>query len=146
MTLSMNIVFIASVSLITPQGTPTRDLLIRDFGLPLESFSSDPSYVFSEKIDGCKHFGLWPLNQAAEACFGKSEWPRERTVPQLSIEFEVENEQAVAGAEGELRARGYELLHPSRKEPWGQTICRLLTKEGVIVGVSYAPWLHAAES
>jgi hypothetical protein len=139
----MNIVFIASVGLITRQGSATHDLLVRDLGLPLEPFSADPNYVFSEKIDGCKHFGLWPLNQAAEACFGTSEWPSERPVPQLSIEFEVDSETAVADAERELSARGYELLHPSRKEPWGQTICRLLTNEGAIVGVSYAPWLHA---
>jgi hypothetical protein len=25
---------------------------------------------------------------------------------------------------------------------WGQTVARLLSHEGSIVGVSYAPWLH----
>jgi len=37
---------------------------------------------------------------------------------------------------------GFELLHPTRQEPWGQTVVRLLSSEGLIVGVSYAPSLH----
>lgn len=45
----MNVLFIASISLITRHESAARDLLIRDFGLPLEPFSSDANYVFSEK-------------------------------------------------------------------------------------------------
>jgi hypothetical protein len=30
----------------------------------------------------------------------------------------------------------------ARTEPWGQTVARLLTIEGAIVGLSYAAWLH----
>jgi hypothetical protein len=138
----MDILFISSVSLITRGSSATRDLLVRDFGLPLEPSAADSNYVFSEKIPGSKHFGLWPLSQAAEACFGTKEWPPGHVVPQVSVEFEVESEEAVARAERELRSRGYELLHATRKEPWGQSVCRLLTKEGVIVGVSFAPWMH----
>ena len=41
-----------------------------------------------------------------------------------------------------LRQAGYELLHPAREEPWGQTVARLQSLEGVIVGISYAPMLH----
>jgi hypothetical protein len=37
---------------------------------------------------------------------------------------------------------GYELLHPVRTEPWGQTVARVQSIEGAIVGVSYAPSLH----
>jgi hypothetical protein len=80
-----------------------------------------------------KTFGL-PL--------GKPEWPKGKPVPQLSIELEVKDEAAVAAAEQELRAQGHDVLHATRKEPWGQTVCRLLSAEGVIVGVSYAPWQH----
>ena len=39
----------------------------------------------SEKIAGCKSLGIWPLSQAAEACFGTPRWPTERRVPQVSI-------------------------------------------------------------
>jgi hypothetical protein len=27
-------------------------------------------------------------------------------------------------------------------EPWGQTVARFISPEGVLVGLSYAPWLH----
>jgi hypothetical protein len=63
-------------------------------------------------------------------------------VPQASIEFEVEDPQAVATAGAELQTAGFELLHPTRTEPWGQTVTRLLTQDGLIVGVSYIPAFH----
>ncbi|MEA2410270.1 MAG: hypothetical protein QOC77_831, partial [Thermoleophilaceae bacterium] len=44
----------------------------------------------------------------------------------------------------ELEAQGYSPLHPARTEPWGQTVARILSVEGVIVGISYAPALHDA--
>ncbi|HVT10403.1 MAG TPA: glyoxalase [Polyangia bacterium] len=138
----MKIEFIASVSLISADSGTTRGLLTRAFGLPLAAGSADPDYVFSERIGGSKHFGVWPLAQAAEACFGSATWPRDLPVPQVSIEFEVASDRAVAEAEAELRAQGVRLLHATRKEPWGQTVCRLLSGEGAILGVSFAPWLH----
>jgi uncharacterized glyoxalase superfamily protein PhnB len=96
-------------------------------------------------VDGTRHFGVWPLAQAAQACFGSDEWPADVTVPQASIEFEVADPGAVRAAAEELEERGFRLLHPAREEPWGQTVARLLSIEGLIVGISYAPWLHAAE-
>ena len=42
----------------------------------------------------------------------------------------------------ELRARGYDLLHDAKTEPWGQVVARLLSPEGAVVGLSYAPSLH----
>jgi hypothetical protein len=63
-------------------------------------------------------------------------------VPQASVEFEVETEEAVGEGAAELESAGHELLHPSRTEPWGQTVARILSAEGVIVGISYAPWQH----
>ena len=42
----------------------------------------------------------------------------------------------------ELRAQGHQLLHATRTAPWDQTVCRLLTAEGAISGISFAPWLH----
>ncbi len=49
---------------------------------------------------------------------------------------------AVGPAARELEEAGYELLHPPRQEPWGQTVARLQSPEGAIVGISYAPVLH----
>lgn len=136
----MDIQFIASVSIITADSTESRRLYIDALGLPLER--ADGDYFASERIGGSKHFGIWPLSQAAEACFGTREWPGDKPVPQMSIEFEVENEEAVSEAARELESGGHTLLHRARTEPWGQTVARILSPEGAIVGISHAPWLH----
>jgi hypothetical protein len=41
-----------------------------------------------------------------------------------------------------LREKGFALLHEAREEPWGQTVARLLSNEGSIVGISYSPSQH----
>ena len=66
-------------------------------------------------------------------------------MPQASVEFEVADAGAVATAAAELREAGFELVHDAREEPWGQTVARLLSSEGLIVGISHAPFLHGAE-
>jgi len=137
----MNVLFIASVGIVVRDAATNRKLFKDVLGLPLQRHEGD-EYFFSEKIGGSKHFGLWPLSQAAEACFGTTEWPAARPIPQLSIEFEVQDIDSVRSAAEELAAKGYALLHGVKTEPWGQTIARLQTSEGVIVGISYAPQLH----
>ena len=137
----MNIVFIASFAVVTPDPPQSRKLYVDALGLPLESSEGD-DYLHSEKIGGSKHFGVWPLSQAAQACFGTTEWPSDVPVPQASVEFELESAEALPDAVAELEGKGYEPLHPARTEPWGQTVARILSPEGVIVGLSYAPSLH----
>ena len=51
-------------------------------------------------------------------------------MPQASIEFEVASPKAVAAAAEELQSEGCELLHGAREEPWGQTVARMLSREG----------------
>jgi catechol 2,3-dioxygenase-like lactoylglutathione lyase family enzyme len=140
----MNVQFITSVAVVAADPAQSHKLFIDALGLPLEG--EGDGYRASGNIDGSKHFGVWPLSEAAEACFGTAEWPAGRLVPQASIEFEVEDEEAVAAAATELQRAGYEMLHAPRVEPWGQTVTRLLTEDGLIVGISYAPALHPAIS
>lgn len=137
----MEIEFVASVAVIAADPPASRRLYVDALGLPLSS-GDDGEYFHSEEIGGCKHFAVWPLSQAAQACFGTTEWPAGRPVPQVSLEFEVADAAAVRAAADELAASGYELLHPAREEPWGQTVVRLQSIEGSIVGISYAPSLH----
>ena len=137
----MQIEFIASFAVIAPDPSASRRLYVDALGLPLETAPGD-DYAHSEAIGGSKHFGVWPLHQAATACLGAPEWPADRPVPQASVEFEVRDADAVAAAADELAGRGIELLHGPRLEPWGQTVARLLSPEGLIVGISYAPALH----
>ena len=136
----MNVLFIASVAVITADPPQSRRLFMDALGLPLEG--EGDGYYSSGNIAGSKHFGVWPLPEAAEACFGTPEWPADRVVPQASIEFEVADTAGVAAAGEELQRAGFELLHPARTEPWGQTVARLLTGDGLIVGISYTPPFH----
>jgi catechol 2,3-dioxygenase-like lactoylglutathione lyase family enzyme len=138
----MEIEFVASVSVIAPDPPQSRELYVDALGLPLKASQADSEYFHSEDIEGSRHFGVWPLAQAAQACFGADEWPGDRPVPQASIEFEVADAGAVADAAAELEGKGFALLHEARKEPWGQTVARLQSAEGLIVGLSYAPWMH----
>lgn len=137
----MKIEFITSVAVITPDAPASRALYVDALGLPLKQL--DGEYVATEEIAGCSHFGVWPLAQAAEACFGTRTWPDDVARPQMSIEFEVADAAAVSQGAQELRSRGYDLLHDAKTEPWGQVVARLLSPEGAVVGLSYAPSLHA---
>jgi catechol 2,3-dioxygenase-like lactoylglutathione lyase family enzyme len=139
----MDIQFIAGFAVIAPDPARSRRLYVDALGLPLEA-AEGGDYFHSEGIGGSRHFGVWPLAEAAEACFGSSEWPDDVTVPQASVEFEVADAAAVGAAAAELREAGFELVHDAREEPWGQTVARLLSAEGLIVGISYAPWFHRA--
>jgi catechol 2,3-dioxygenase-like lactoylglutathione lyase family enzyme len=139
----MKILFISSMAVVTPDPARSRKLFMEALGLPLKRHEGD-DYYFSENIGGSKHFGVWPLSQAAEACFGTREWPVDRPIPQACIEFEVEDLDSVATAAQELQEKGHAMLHGARTEPWGQTVARLQTTEGAIVGISYAPWMHEA--
>ena len=137
----MKIEFIASIAVITPDPGQSGRLYLDTLGLPLAAAEGD-EYLHSEDVEGARHFGVWPLSQAAQACFGADEWPAARPVPQASVEFEVADPEAVGAAAEELRAAGYDVLHDARTEPWGQTVARLQSLEGIVVGISFAPWMH----
>jgi hypothetical protein len=107
--------------------------------LPLEAMPNDAMYLHTSALEGVKHFALWPLAAAAQSCFESSEWPATTPAPTSWMEFEVED---VASATAELERRGYQLLVKNRAEPWGQTVSRLLSPEGILVGVTFTPWLR----
>jgi catechol 2,3-dioxygenase-like lactoylglutathione lyase family enzyme len=138
----MNISFVTGIAMIATDPPASRKLFVDALGLPLRPAADGSDYYLSEDVDGLNHFGLWPLPEAAQACFGSRDWPVDRMVPQATIEFEVESAEAVGPAGAELEQAGFELLHPARTEPWGQTVTRVLSPDGVIVGISYAPSLH----
>lgn len=138
----MHVSFMASFAIIAPDPATSRALYRDCMGLPLRQAGPDDDYVFTDELDGSKHFGVWPLAQVAQACFGSPVWPSDRPVPQASVEFDMPEPDAVGTAARELQASGYELLHDVRTEPWGQIIARIQSPEGVIVGVSYTPPMH----
>ena len=85
---------------------------------------------------------IWTLKDAAGSTFGRDRWPEGTPRPQVSIEFEVDD---VAAAVAELRSRGIDVLQDPKVEPWGQTTARLISPEGILLGLTYTPWLREGE-
>lgn len=133
----MEILFVAGFAPISPDPGVSAAFYRDDLGLPLEVVAGD--YLATESVDGAKHLGVWPLAAAAESCFGTDTWPDDVPRPQATLELEVAD---VAGAAAELEAKGHQLIHDARTEPWGQTVARLLGPEGLLIGLSHAPHLH----
>jgi hypothetical protein len=96
-------------------------------------------YLHTEAVDGAKTFALWPLSQVAQSCFGRDTWPEDVPVPQAWLEFEVDD---VAAATLALERRGYRMLVRNQTEPWGQTVSRFLSPEGLLTAVAFTPALR----
>jgi catechol 2,3-dioxygenase-like lactoylglutathione lyase family enzyme len=132
----MKVLFIAGFGPIVPDMNTAQAFYAGALGLPL---TGDVNYLSTTAVDGAKHFALWPLAGAAQSCFGLDAWPGEVPVPHGWLEFDVDD---VAAATAELEARGYRVLVANRTEPWGQTVSRLLSPEGLLVGITYTPDLR----
>lgn len=133
----MNILFVAGFGPIITDIDSSRELYVNTLKLPLKE--DNEHYFHTEDIEGVKHFALWPLSQAAESCFGVSEWPKDVPEPTSWIEYDVED---VEIASKELQQRGYKLLVSNRTEPWKQVVTRFLSPEGILTGLTYTPWFR----
>jgi catechol 2,3-dioxygenase-like lactoylglutathione lyase family enzyme len=137
--LGLKVLFVAGFGPIVRDPDASRSFYASTLKLPLEAMPHDAAYLHSETVPGVRHFALWPLASAAESCFGTSHWPDDVAVPQAWLEFDVED---VPAATSVLKQRGYRLLVDCRAEPWGQTVTRMLSPEGILVGLTFTPWLR----
>jgi catechol 2,3-dioxygenase-like lactoylglutathione lyase family enzyme len=133
----MEVQFVTSIAPIVRDRDAAQAFYEGALGLSFEGGAGD--YRYTHRLEGTKHFGLWPLAEAAAACFGTPDWPDDVPVPQASVEFEVPD---VPDAAAELKAKGYRLVHEPKTEPWGQVTARLLSPEGLLVAVCYSPAFH----
>jgi hypothetical protein len=128
------VLFIAGFGPIDRDIAESRALYGESLGI---AFKEDAGgYLYTGGLPGAKHFAVWPLSQAAQSCFGRDSWPEDLPVPQAWLEFEVEN---VKTATADLAARGYRMLTSNKEEPWGQTVSRFLSPEGLLVGITFTP-------
>lgn len=131
---AVKVLFIAGFGPVVRDAAPSRKLYADDLGLAFKRETG--GYLHTEALQGAKTFALWPLSQAAQSCFGRDSWPGDTPVPQAWLEFEADSvEQATAT----LERRGYRMLVRLRKEPWGQTVSRFLSPEGLLIGVTFTP-------
>ena len=133
----MKVLFAAGFGPIVRDIAVSRRFYRDTLGLAFEGDEDD--YLHSGELDGSRHFALWRLEDAAESTFGTREWPADVPLPQAWLEFDVED---MAEAVRELQAAGYRLLVTDRTEPWGQVVTRLLSPEGLLVGITITPWMR----
>ncbi len=136
----MKIAFIAGFGPIVGEADAAQAFWRDGLGIELEEAA--PGYFTNDSLEGVKAFALWPLSQAAEATFGTADWPSDLPTPQAWLEFDVESAEAVAPALEELRAAGHRVLRDAHEEPWGQTTARVLSPEGLLIGITFTPWMH----
>ena len=87
----LKVVFVAGFGPIVTDPQASQALYVCTLGLPLQSRPEDPDYFHGETLDGVRHFALWPLESAAQSCFGTEIWPHDVAMPQGWIEFDVED-------------------------------------------------------
>lgn len=134
---TIKILFIAGFGPIVRDTAESRKLYGELLGIPFKEESG--GYLHTEALAGAKSFALWPLSQAAQSCFGKDSWPDAIPAPQAWLEFDVDS---VEKATAELESRGYRMLIKNKKEPWGQTVSRFISPEGLLVGVTFTPGMR----
>jgi len=134
----MKVLFIAGFGPVTADPEVSRRLYEDALGITFKT--EDGDYRHTEALKGANSFAVWPLYQAAESCFGTKEWPSDLPRPQAWLEFDVDD---VAAATREMESLGYRLLVSNRTEPWGQVVSRLLSPEGLLVGLTMTPWMRA---
>jgi hypothetical protein len=131
---TVNVLFIAGFGPVVRDAAPARKLYVDELGI---LFSEEAGgYLHTEALQGAKTFALWPLSEAAQSCFGSSSWPSDIPAPQAWLEFEVDS---VSEATTALEQRGYRMLVKNKKEPWGQTVSRFQSPEGLLTGVTFTP-------
>jgi hypothetical protein len=135
----MNIGMIAGFAVISECPETSHKLYEEALGLNMKHMGE---YHCMDRFPGCNHFGIWPLAMAARSCFGTDIWPVDIAVPSATMEFELDSADEVQAAVEELKARGYIFVHDVIEEPWGQTMARFISPENILIGLSYAPWLH----
>jgi Glyoxalase-like domain len=133
----IKVLFILGFGPIIRDTAESRKLYSESLGIRFKEESGE--YLHTEALKGAKSFALWPLSQAAESCFGKDTWPDNIPIPQAWLEFDVDN---VENATANLESRGYRMLVKNKKEPWGQTVSRFISPEGLLVGVTFTPLMR----
>lgn len=129
----MKILFVAGFGPIASDITTNRAFFGEQLGIHL---TADGDYLHTANLDGAKHFAVWPLSQAAQSCFGSDAWPEQMPTPTAWIEFDVDD---LPSATRELQAHGHHILVADKEEPWGQRVTRLLSPDGLLVGLTITP-------
>jgi hypothetical protein len=134
---NIKILFIAGFGPIVRETAESRKLYSDTLGIHFKEESGE--YLHTEALKGVKTFALWPLSEAAQSCFGKDCWPENIPIPHAWLEFDVDSVQK---ATAYLESQGYRMLIKNKAEPWGQTVSRFISPEGLLLGITYTPLMR----
>ena len=139
----IEVLFIAGFGPIVRDAAESHELYSEVLGIALKKEKEETAdYFHTEALQGARTFALWPLSQAAYSCFGSASWPTDIPAPQAWLEFDVDD---VENATAYLESRGHRILIKNKKEPWGQTVTRFISPEGLLVGITVTPSLRKAQ-
>lgn len=136
----MEVRFIAGFAVITTDVASGRRLYAETFGLPLSPpvSVSDSECLCTEDVPGAKHFGVWPLEEAAQACFGRPTWPDSHPA---TGHDRVRGRRRRGGGAG--AHRGWPPVGSSDADgTMGTDRGSFQTAEGLLVGLCVTPWLR----
>src|SRR5258708_12229923 len=108
----MKVLFIDGFGPIAADVSESRKLYQDALGISFKVEEGD--YLHTEEVEGARAFAIWPLNQAAESCFGTDVWPQDVPRPQAWLEFDVED---IDEATRELERRRSNPLPTTRTDP-----------------------------
>jgi catechol 2,3-dioxygenase-like lactoylglutathione lyase family enzyme len=137
---NIKILFIAGFGPVVSDAPASRKLYQQVLGIPFKE--EQGGYLHTDAVPGAKHFALWPLAHAAQSIFGSEKWPADVPTPQGWVEFDVEDIESATAA---LESQGYKLLVKNKTEPWGQTVTRFLSPEGLLMGITVTPSMREKE-
>jgi len=109
---NLKVLFIAGFGPIVSDTAESRKLYRDVLGIPFKEEAG--GYLHTEAVPGAKSFAPW-------------------------LEFDVDS---VEKATAVLESGGYRMLLKIKKEPWGQIVSRFISPEGILVGITFTPWMR----
>ena len=135
----MELKFVAGVTPIVRDLDASLAFYRDTLGVPVANSEDHPEYFATDDMPGLKHIGLWRLEDAAEACFGSTDGRRRDARP--ASDHRVRRRRRRGGRAGD-GGRGLHARARPRTEPWGQELARVMSPEGLLIGLTYTPWMR----
>ena len=137
----MEIEFVASFAVITPDPATSRKLYLDALGLPLEGADGPRLHPHRE------HRRRQALRRLAARAGGggllrRQDWPEDTPVPQAASSSRSPSPEAVDAGGRRSCARPATSSCTRHARSRGARPSRGCSPEGLIVGISYAPWMH----
>ena len=131
----LKVVFVAGFGPLVKDPAASKAFYVDVLGLPLEQ-QAGGGYYHGEKLDGVRHFALWPLSEAAQSCFGANAWPADVPEPHSWLEFDVEDVATATAALKCQSALDWDPLSASKRAPFERRVRPVALAPSELAGVA----------